>query len=174
MNTQEHANTRESCNKNIVNARQKIENIQQNISQENTNNTKEIIGVIYTLADKNVADQDTKEQCPSLHHQYSDTNFRDPSQNPKTSSGVTTAGATTSGATPAPHRHHSSANEEKIEREELIETKTQTMNGESFSQTLSIINRDIDYVDNVLLRRQNRLDAKEEEVKRNSGTKYDY
>ena len=158
MNTQEHANTRESCNINIVNARQKIENIQQNISQENTNNKEEIINVIYTLGDKNVADQDTKEQRPSLHHQCSDTNFHDPSQILKTSSGVTTAGATP--PPPPPYEE---------------QKQSQTMEDESLTK-LARIHHDLGYVDNILLRRQNRLNAKEQEgVERNSGTKcYDY
>ena len=55
-----------------------------------------------------------------------------------------------------------------------LQIKSQTMEDESLSQTCSLILRDLDYFNSVLLRRQNRLNAKEQEVERNSGTKYDY
>ena len=54
-----------------------------------------------------------------------------------------------------------------------LQIKSQTMEDESLSQTCSLILRDLDYFNSVLLRRQNRLNAKEQEVERNSGTKYD-
>ena len=56
-----------------------------------------------------------------------------------------------------------------------LQIKSQTMEDESLSQTCSLILRDLDYFNSVLLRRQNRLNAKKQELERNSGTKcYDY
>ena len=56
-----------------------------------------------------------------------------------------------------------------------LQIKSQTMDDGSVSQTCSLILRDLNYVDNLMLRHQNRLNAKKQELERNSGTKcYDY
>jgi hypothetical protein len=57
-----------------------------------------------------------------------------------------------------------------------LQIKSQSMEDESLSQTCSLIHRDLDYFDSILLRRFNKLNAEEQEgVERNSGTKcYDY